>query len=42
MTAVIFNGSKDDIGKILQVKINKSNRSTLFGKIIETSNQRVA
>ena len=42
MTPVIFNGGKDDIGKILQVKINKSNRSTLFGKIIETSNQRVA
>ena len=42
MTPVIFNGSKDDIGKILQVKINKSNRSTLFGEIIETSNQRVA
>ena len=42
MTAVIFNGSKDDIGKILPVKINKSNRSTLFGKIIETSNQMVA
>ena len=42
MTAVIFKGKKEDIGKILQVKINKSNRSTLFGQIIETSDQRVA
>ncbi len=42
MTAVIFNGNKEHIGKILQVKINKSNRSTLFGEIIETSDQRVA
>ena len=42
MTAVIFDGNKEHIGKILQVKINKSNRSTLFGEIIETSDQRVA
>ena len=42
MTAVIFNGNKEHIGKILQVKINKNNRSTLFGEIIETSDQRVA
>ena len=32
MTSVIFNGKKDDIGKIVAVKINKSNRSTLFGE----------
>ena len=32
----------DDVGKILPDKINKSNRSTLFGQIIKTSNQRVA
>ena len=31
MTSVIFNGKKDDIGKIVPVKINNSNRSTLFG-----------
>ncbi len=42
MTPVIFNGNKDDIGKIVFVKINKSNRSTLFGEIIANSNQKVA
>ena len=42
MTSVIFNGKENDIGKIVQVKINKSNRSTLFGEIIDNSNQRVA
>ena len=42
MTSVIFNGKESDIGKILKVKIEKSNRSTLFGKKIETPNQKVA
>ena len=42
MTSVIFNGRKSDIGKIVDVKIEKSNRSTLFGKIINNSNQKVA
>ncbi len=42
MTSVIFNGNRDDIGKILSVKILQSNRSTLFGEVIENSNQRVA
>jgi tRNA-2-methylthio-N6-dimethylallyladenosine synthase len=42
MTSVIFNGKKDDIGKIVQVKINKSNRSTLFGERDFSSNQKVA
>ena len=42
MTSVIFNGNKEDIGKILPVRIIKSNRSTLFGKIINNSNQKVA
>ncbi len=42
MTSVIFDGKKSDIGKIVQVKINKSNRSTLFGEIIDNSNQKVA
>ena len=42
MSSVITNGSIDDVGKILPVKINKSNRSTLFGEIAKTSNQRVA
>ena len=42
MTSVFFNGKKDDIGKIVPVKINKSNRSTLFGEVILNSNQKVA
>jgi tRNA-2-methylthio-N6-dimethylallyladenosine synthase len=42
MTSVIFNGKKEDIGKIVPVKINKSNRSTLFGELINHSNKKVA
>ena len=42
MTPVIFNGKEDEIGKIVQVKINRSNRTTLFGDIIRNSNKRVA
>ena len=42
MTSVIFNGNKDDIGKIIQVKINQYNRSTLFGKKTIIENQKVA
>ena len=42
MTSVIFNGKKKDIGKIVKVKINKSNRSTLFGELVENLNKKVA
>ena len=42
MTSVVLNGKKDDIGKIVPVKIIKSNRSTLFGEIINDSTQKVA
>ena len=42
MTSVIFNGKKEDIGKILPIRIIKSNRSTLFGEVISNSNQKVA
>jgi len=42
MTSVIFNGKNEDIGKILPVRIIKSNRSTLFGEVINNSNQKVA
>ena len=42
MISVIFDGKKSDIGKIVQVKIHKSNRSTLFGEIVDNSNQKVA
>ncbi len=42
MTSVIFNGKQDDIGKIVPVKIKKSNRSSLFGEIFINSSQKVA
>ena len=42
MTSVIFHGKKEDIGKIVPVKINKSNRTTLFGERDFSSNQKVA
>ena len=42
MTSVVFNGKKEDIGKIVPVKIKKSNRTTLFGIINENYNQKVA
>ena len=42
MTSVIFNGKKDVVGKIVPVKIKQSNRSTLFGEIIDNVSQRVA
>ena len=42
MTSVIINGNKSDIGKIVQVKIQKSNRSTLFGEVSNKLNKKVA
>ena len=42
MTSVIFNGNKNDIGKIVKVRIKKSNRNSLLGEIVSNSNQKVA
>ncbi|MDC0850836.1 tRNA (N6-isopentenyl adenosine(37)-C2)-methylthiotransferase MiaB [Candidatus Pelagibacter sp.] len=42
MTSVIFNGKKEDVGKIVSVKINKYNRSTLFGEKVLSSSKKVA
>ena len=42
MTSVIFNGKKEDIGKIVPVKIKNCNRSTLFGEQIINLNKKVA
>ena len=42
MTSVIFNGKKDDIGKIVPVKIIRCNRSTLFGEKDSSYKQKVA
>jgi tRNA-2-methylthio-N6-dimethylallyladenosine synthase len=42
MTSVIFDGDVKDIGKIVKVKIVDSNQNSLFGKIMETQNKKVA
>ena len=42
MTPVIFEGNEKDVGKILKIKINKTNRNTLFGKVIDNLDQKVA
>ena len=42
MTPVIFNGKKEDIGKVMLVKIKQSNRTTLFGDVVINSNLKVA
>ena len=42
MTPVIFNGNDKDIGKIVKIKINNSNRNTLFGEIFNKSKLKVA
>ena len=42
MTSVIFDGKKEDIGKIIPVKIKEFNRTTLFGDVIDNSNKKVA
>ena len=42
MTSVLFSGSDDLIGKIVKVKIQNSNQNTLFGEVVDQSNQKVA
>ena len=42
MTSVIFNGKEENIGKLIPVKIIGSNKNTLFGKMIENYNKKVA
>jgi tRNA-2-methylthio-N6-dimethylallyladenosine synthase len=42
MTPVIFDGSIENIGKIVEVEINSSSRTSLFGKMKENYNQKVA
>ncbi len=42
MTSVIFDGNKKDIGKIIKVEIYDSSQNSLFGKIIEKQNRKVA
>ena len=42
LNSVIFEGEKKYIGKLVDVKITKTNRNTLFGKIDEKKNMRAA
>ncbi len=42
MTSVIFNGDKKNIGKVVKVRIIRSNRNTLIGEMSENFNQKVA
>ena len=42
LNSVIFEGEKKYIGKLVDVKITKTNRNTLFGKIDEKKNIRAA
>ena len=42
MTPVVFNGNAKHIGKIVQVKIKKFNRTTLFGEIVKDLDKKVA
>tara|TARA_E500000331_G_C16739611_1_gene490333 strand:- start:290 stop:508 length:219 start_codon:yes stop_codon:yes gene_type:complete len=42
MNSVIFEGDKDNIGKVLKVKIEDSNQNSLFGKIENNKDMRAA
>ena len=42
MTSVLFGGSNDLIGKIVKVKILKSNKNTLFGELADQTDKKVA
>jgi tRNA-2-methylthio-N6-dimethylallyladenosine synthase len=42
MTSIIFDGGKENIGKIVKVEINNSNQNSLFGTIKEKPNKKVA
>ena len=42
MTSAIFEANKEDVGKIISLKIISSNQNTLFGKKVEKSRLKVA
>ena len=42
LNSVIFDGEEKFIGKLVNVKIEKTNRNTLFGKIDESKDMRAA
>ena len=42
LNSVIFEGEKKHLGNLVNVKITKTNRNTLFGKIDDNQNMRAA
>ena len=40
--SVIFSGDKNNIGKIVQVKIESTNQNSLFGRIENKKNMKAA
>ena len=42
MTPVIFDANDNDVGSLIKVKINKSNKNTLFGESLNNLEKRVA
>ena len=42
LNSVIFDGNINNIGKLLKIKIEKSNQNNLFGKIEEIKDMRAA
>tara|TARA_B100001027_G_scaffold66513_1_gene45261 strand:- start:844 stop:2151 length:1308 start_codon:yes stop_codon:yes gene_type:complete len=42
LNSVIFEGQEKDVGKLVNVKVEKINRNTLFGKIEGNKNMRAA
>tara|TARA_A100001015_G_scaffold318315_1_gene437849 strand:- start:37 stop:165 length:129 start_codon:yes stop_codon:yes gene_type:complete len=42
MNSVIFEGSKDLIGKIVQVRITKTNQNTLIGELSQKNKFKAA
>ena len=42
MTSVIFDGSIENIGKIVEVEITDSNQNSLFGKLKQNYKKKVA
>ena len=42
LSSVIFEDYKHNVGKIINVKIEKSNKKTLFGKVDKPKNMKAA
>ena len=42
LTSVLFDGADNLIGKIVNVKIKSSNQNTLFGNLVDSTNEKVA